>query len=106
MRSEIAQITPASSAAASDEGRVLARTKSICPRCRTLLDAELAVRAGRVVLRRSCPDHGEFAAVVYGDAASEWCPFGFDEAIGAVRLARRAIDDGALGYAVLAATAH
>jgi uncharacterized radical SAM superfamily Fe-S cluster-containing enzyme len=26
------------------------------------------VRAGRVVLRRSCPDHGEFAAVVYGDA--------------------------------------
>ena len=47
---------------------MLARTKSICPRCRTLLDAELAVRAGRVVLRRSCPDHGEFAAVVYGDA--------------------------------------
>jgi arsenite methyltransferase len=38
--------------------------------------------------------------------ASEWCPFGFDEAIGAVRLARRAIDDGALGYAILAATAH
>jgi 7,8-dihydro-6-hydroxymethylpterin dimethyltransferase len=68
MRSEIAQITPASSAAASDEGRVLARTKSICPRCRRLLDAELAVRAGRVVLSRSCPDHGEFAAVVYGDA--------------------------------------
>jgi uncharacterized radical SAM superfamily Fe-S cluster-containing enzyme len=47
---------------------VLARTKSICPRCRRLLDAELAVRAGRVVLRRSCPDHGEFAAVVYGDS--------------------------------------
>jgi len=37
---------------------------------------------------------------------SEWCPFGFDEAIGAVRLARRAIDDGALGYAILAATAR
>jgi hypothetical protein len=37
--------------------------------------------------------------------ASEWCPFGFDEAIGAVRLARRAIDEGALGYAILAARA-
>jgi uncharacterized radical SAM superfamily Fe-S cluster-containing enzyme len=47
---------------------VLGRTKSICPRCGVLLDAELAVRAGRVVLSRSCPEHGEFAAVVYGDA--------------------------------------
>jgi SAM-dependent methyltransferase len=33
------------------------------------------------------------------------CPFGFDEAIGAVRLARRAIDEGALGYAILAGRA-
>lgn len=31
------------------------------------------------------------------------CPFGFDEAIGAVRLARRAIHEGALGYAIFAA---
>jgi 7,8-dihydro-6-hydroxymethylpterin dimethyltransferase len=47
---------------------VLARTESICPRCRILLDAELVVREGRVVLTRSCEAHGEFAAVVYGDA--------------------------------------
>jgi uncharacterized radical SAM superfamily Fe-S cluster-containing enzyme len=50
------------------EGSVLARTQSICPRCRAVLDATLAVRGGRVVLTRRCPDHGEFAAVVYGDA--------------------------------------
>jgi arsenite methyltransferase len=37
---------------------------------------------------------------------SDWCPFGFDEAIEAVRVARRAIDEGALGYAILAATAR
>jgi hypothetical protein len=37
--------------------------------------------------------------------SSALCPFGFDEAIGAVRLARRAIDEGALGYAILAARA-
>jgi uncharacterized radical SAM superfamily Fe-S cluster-containing enzyme len=48
---------------------VLARTQSICPRCRAVLDAELVVRAGRVVLTRNCPDHGETSAVVYGDAA-------------------------------------
>jgi 7,8-dihydro-6-hydroxymethylpterin dimethyltransferase len=54
--------------AAPADGSVLARTESICPRCRAVLDAELVVRAGRVMLTRSCPTHGEFAAVVYGDA--------------------------------------
>lgn len=36
---------------------------------------------------------------------SEWCPFGFEDAIAAVRSARRAIDEGALGYAIFAAAA-
>ena len=47
----------------------LGTTHSICPRCRRLLDAELVERDGRVVLARTCPDHGRFEAVVYGDAA-------------------------------------
>jgi uncharacterized radical SAM superfamily Fe-S cluster-containing enzyme len=51
-----------------EEGAVVARTESICPRCRRILDAELVVRDGRVVLRRTCPEHGEIEAVVYGDA--------------------------------------
>ncbi|MGH2985858.1 MAG: radical SAM protein [Solirubrobacterales bacterium] len=46
----------------------MARTRSVCPRCRTVLDADLVVCDGRIVLSRTCPDHGEFAAVVYGDA--------------------------------------
>jgi 7,8-dihydro-6-hydroxymethylpterin dimethyltransferase len=50
------------------EGGVLGRTQSICPRCRSVLDAELLVRDGRVVLSRTCPDHGRTEAVVYGDA--------------------------------------
>ena len=50
------------------EGRVLARTRSICPRCRVVLDADLVARDGAVVLRRTCPDHGRIEAVVYGDA--------------------------------------
>jgi 7,8-dihydro-6-hydroxymethylpterin dimethyltransferase len=48
---------------------VLAVTRSICPRCRAVLDAQLVVRDGRVVLTRSCADHGRFEAVVYWDAA-------------------------------------
>ena len=34
-----------------------------------LLEAELSERDGRVVLSRTCPEHGSFEAVVYGDAA-------------------------------------
>jgi uncharacterized radical SAM superfamily Fe-S cluster-containing enzyme len=48
--------------------RVLGSTQSICPDCKIVLDAELLVRDGRVVLSRTCPDHGAFEAVVYGDA--------------------------------------
>ena len=43
-------------------------TTSICPECKRLLDATVAERDGRVVLQRTCPDHGSFEAVVYGDA--------------------------------------
>jgi 7,8-dihydro-6-hydroxymethylpterin dimethyltransferase len=59
---------PTPAGAVAVDGSVLARTTSICPRCRAVLDAELVVRDGRVVLTRTCPDHGDFAAVVYGDA--------------------------------------
>src|SRR5215211_662422 len=55
-------------APASKNERVLGRTRSICPRCRAVVDAELLVRDDRVVLSRTCPDHGEVKAVVYGDA--------------------------------------
>ena len=58
----------ATGASASPDGTRLATTESICPRCRRVLAAELVVREGKVVLSRSCPDHGAFDAVVYGDA--------------------------------------
>jgi 7,8-dihydro-6-hydroxymethylpterin dimethyltransferase len=53
---------------APPEGARLGGTESICPRCRRVLGAELLVRGGAVVLSRTCPDHGPFEAVVYGDA--------------------------------------
>jgi uncharacterized radical SAM superfamily Fe-S cluster-containing enzyme len=43
-------------------------TKSICPVCKIVLDAEINVRDAKVFLRRRCPDHGEFEALIYGDA--------------------------------------
>jgi tetraether lipid synthase len=46
----------------------LGQTQSICPHCKRVLDAELRERDGRVLLSRTCSEHGRFEAVVYGDA--------------------------------------
>jgi len=43
-------------------------TKSICPVCKRVLDAEVNIRNDKVYLRKRCADHGEFEALVYGDA--------------------------------------
>ena len=43
-------------------------TRSICPVCKTVIDAEINVRDDRVYMRKRCPDHGTFEALVYGDA--------------------------------------
>jgi 7,8-dihydro-6-hydroxymethylpterin dimethyltransferase len=42
-------------------------TKSICPICKVVVDAEINVRDNKVYLRKRCRDHGSFEALVYGD---------------------------------------
>jgi 7,8-dihydro-6-hydroxymethylpterin dimethyltransferase len=61
-------------AAPTTPGRVdrdevfLEYTKSICPVCKVVVDAEVNVRAGKVFLRKRCRDHGSFEALLYSDA--------------------------------------
>src|ERR687896_643126 len=43
-------------------------TRSICPRCKRVIDAEVNARDNRVVLRKRCPEHGTFEALVSSDA--------------------------------------
>jgi 7,8-dihydro-6-hydroxymethylpterin dimethyltransferase len=43
-------------------------TKSICPVCKTVIDAEVNVKDNRVFLRKRCREHGSFEALLYGDA--------------------------------------
>ncbi|GAA5028058.1 hypothetical protein [Actinopolymorpha pittospori] len=43
-------------------------TKSICPLCKTPIDAQVNIRKNKVYLRKRCRDHGGFEALVYGDA--------------------------------------
>src|SRR5438093_11685761 len=43
-------------------------TKSICPVCKVVVDAEVNIRDNRVLLRKRCPEHDRFEALVYSDA--------------------------------------
>jgi uncharacterized radical SAM superfamily Fe-S cluster-containing enzyme len=43
-------------------------TRSICPVCKATVDAEVNARDDKVYLRKRCAEHGEFEALVYGDA--------------------------------------
>ncbi|WP_125613722.1 radical SAM protein [Specibacter cremeus] len=43
-------------------------TKSICPVCKVVVDAEVNIRQDKVYLRKRCRDHGPFEALVYSDA--------------------------------------
>ena len=42
-------------------------TKSICPVCKAVVDAEINGRDHRVYLRKRCAEHGTFEALVYSD---------------------------------------
>ncbi len=43
-------------------------TRSICPTCRTVIDAQILLRDGKVYMRKRCPEHGWFEGLVYSDA--------------------------------------
>jgi len=43
-------------------------TKSICPVCKVVVDAQVNIRDSKVYLRKRCREHGSFEALVYGDA--------------------------------------
>lgn len=43
-------------------------TRSICPVCRRVIDAQILLRDNKVFMRKRCPEHGPFEALVYADA--------------------------------------
>ena len=43
-------------------------TRSICPVCRRVIDAQILLREDKVFMRKRCPEHGLFEALVYADA--------------------------------------
>ena len=49
--------------------RLIESTHSICPQCKRVIDAQIVSRDNRVIMRKRCPQHGEFEALLFGDAA-------------------------------------
>ncbi len=43
-------------------------TRSICPECRKVIDAQIVLRENKVFMRKRCPQCGPFEALVYADA--------------------------------------
>src|SRR5713101_7357037 len=62
-------------------------TRSICPNCRKVIDAQVILRNNKVYMRKRCPECGPFEALVYGDAEA-YSSFGKYNKPGTIPLAR------------------
>jgi len=43
-------------------------TKSLCPRCKKLIDAEVFEKQGKIFMRKKCKEHGNFLSLISSDA--------------------------------------
>ena len=43
-------------------------TRSICPECKRVIDAQIIIRQNKVYMRKRCPEHGWFEALINSDA--------------------------------------
>ena len=43
-------------------------TRSICPECKTVIDAQVIIRDGKVFMRKRCPQHGWYEGLISSDA--------------------------------------
>ena len=43
-------------------------TRSLCPECKKVIDAQILFRNNQVIMRKRCAEHGWFESLVFGDA--------------------------------------
>jgi uncharacterized radical SAM superfamily Fe-S cluster-containing enzyme len=46
---------------------LIKKTRSLCPTCNTVIDAEIAEEEGQIWLKRNCPEHGAFRNLYWSD---------------------------------------
>ena len=54
-------------------------TRSLCPDCRNVIDAQIILRDNRVFMRKRCPDHGWFEGIISSDAKMYVDSIGFNK---------------------------
>ncbi len=48
-------------------GKLLKKTKSLCPECMELVKAEVVEEGGKALIKKECPKHGKFEDVYFSD---------------------------------------
>ncbi len=48
---------------------LIKKTRSLCPTCNTVIEAEIVEEDGKVWLTRTCPAHGHFRNLYWSDSA-------------------------------------
>jgi uncharacterized radical SAM superfamily Fe-S cluster-containing enzyme len=46
---------------------LIKKTRTLCPACNTVIDAEIAEEEGKIWLKRTCPEHGAFRNLYWSD---------------------------------------
>ena len=54
-------------------------TRSICPDCKKVIDAQIIIRDNRVYMRKRCPTHGWFEGIISSDAKMYVDSIGFNK---------------------------
>ncbi|MEM2067161.1 MAG: radical SAM protein, partial [Nitrososphaerota archaeon] len=47
--------------------KLVTRTRSICPECYQSLPADVLEIDGKIYIKKTCPKHGEFDELYFGD---------------------------------------
>ena len=54
-------------------------TRSICPECKAVIDAQIILKDNRVYMRKRCPEHGWFEGLISSDARMYVDSIGFNK---------------------------
>ncbi len=49
-------------------GKLLKKTKSLCPECMKVIEADVVEEDGKALIKKECPEHGKFQDIYWSDA--------------------------------------
>lgn len=57
---------------------VIKKTKSLCPECLRVVDAEVFEDQGKIMIKKTCPEHGEFESTYWQNSEAYYYAADFD----------------------------